>query len=292
MKRLSNILLGLSLVFGAAFSAAAQEKSEGMHTPPPVLTIVREMLKPGKSGSPHARTESMFVKAMSGAKSPSYYLGMDSMTGKSRSLFFTGYESFAAWEKDLQSQQKNPTLSAALDRASVADGELLESYEESVWVYRADQSYNQNSSLAGIRYFELEVFSVKPGHEEDWNAAVKLVKDAYAKGMPEAHWAMYQLVDGGPTPAFLVITPRKSLEEIDTAFADGHKFMDAIGADGMKKLNDLTAGSISETETNMFAINPAISYMDEALAKADPDFWGHKSMPAPAPKKEKAEPKP
>ncbi len=292
MKRLSSFLLGLSLVFGAAGTAAAQDKSEGMHAPPPVLTIVREFLKPGKSGSPHARTESMFVKAMSGAKSQSYYVGMDSMTGKSRSLFFTGYESFAAWEKDVQSQQKNPTMSAALDRASVADGELLESYGESVWVYRPDQSYNQNSGLAGIRYFELEAFSIKPGHEEDWNAAVKLVKDAYAKGMPDSHWAMYQLVDGGATPAFLVITPRKSLSEIDTAFADGPKFMDALGADGLKKLNELSAAAIVETQTNMFAINPAISYMDEGLAKADPDFWGHKSMPAAAPKKEKAEPKP
>lgn len=292
MKRLSGILLGLALVFGAAGRAAAQENSGGMHAPPPVLTIVREYLKPGKSGSPHARTESMFVKAMGAAKSPSYYLGMDSLTGKSRSLFFTGYESFAAWEKDLQSQQKNPTLSAALDRASVADGDLLESYEESVWVYRADQSYNQTGALPGIRYFELESFTVKPGHEEDWNAAVKLVKDAYAKGLPDAHWAMYQLAAGGATPTFLVITPRKSLSEIDTAFAEGGKFMSALGPDGMKKLSELSAASIAESHTNFLAINPAISYMDEALAKADPDFWGHKAMPAAAPKKEKAEPKP
>jgi hypothetical protein len=292
MKKLSGFLLGMCLVLGSASIAAAQENSEGMHAPPPVLNIIREFVKPGKQGSTHERTESAFVKAEANAKWPTHYIAMDSLSGKSRSLFFTGYESFAAAEKDAQATEKNTALAAALDRASLADGELLDSIEQSSWVYRPDQSLNQNESLVGIRYFEIESFQIKPGHEDDWNAAVKLVKDAYSKGVPGAHWAMYENVFGREAPSFLVITPRKSASEIDAGFEQGAKFMAVMGPDGMKKLSELSAAAIASSETNLFIINPRESYMDEELIKADPDFWRPKSAPAAAPKKEKAEAKP
>ena len=62
---------------------------------------------------------------MTRAKWPTHYLAVNSITGKPRVLFLTGYDSFEAWEKDVQATQKNATLSAALDRAAVADGDLL-----------------------------------------------------------------------------------------------------------------------------------------------------------------------
>ncbi len=291
MKKACGVLLGICFLLGTASIAAAQEKSDGMHTPPTILRIEREFLKPGKSGSAHDRTESLFVKAMSNAKSPEYYIGMDSMSGKHRALYFIGYDSFAEWEKNVANERKDPSFSAALDRATVTDGELLDSSDQTSWVYRPDQSLNQTASLAGIRYFEIEVFQIKPGHEADWDDAVKLVKEAYTK-VPDAHWAMYQSVFGREQPAYLVIIPRKSMSEVDAGFQQASKFMAAMGADGMKKLSELSAAAIASSETNIFAINPRQSYMDEDLIKADPDFWRPKAAPAPAVKKEKAEPKP
>jgi hypothetical protein len=290
MKKVSGFLLGMCLVLGAATVTAAQEKSGDMHAPPPVLRIDREFLKPGKSGSTHDRSESAFVKAMRNAKSPEYYIAMDSMSGKHRALYFTGYDSFAEMEKDALDDQKNAAFSAAIDRAEVADGDLLDSSDQSSWVYRPDQSLNQTGGLVGIRYFEIEVFQIKPGHEADWDDAVKLVKEAYTK-VPDAHWAMYQNVFGREQPAYLVIIPRKSLSEVDAGFQQSGKFMAAMGADGMKKLSELSAAAIASSETNIFAINPRQSYMMEDLTKADPDFWRPKAEPAAAAKKEKAEPK-
>ena len=49
---------------------------------------------------------------------------------------------------------KNPTLSAAIDRAMVADGDLLQSYETSIFVLRPDFSLNPGTDLAHDRYFE------------------------------------------------------------------------------------------------------------------------------------------
>jgi hypothetical protein len=275
MKKLCSFLLGISFVLATAVTAVAQDKPGVMHAPPPVLTITREFVKPGKSGAVHEHAESAFVKAMTSGKSDQHYLALNSMSGKPRALFFTGYASFGDWEKQNMADMKNATLSAELDRASMADGELLDAMDMSTWVYREDQSLNQTGSLVGIRYMELEVFQVKPGHSEDWNALVKLVKDAYTK-LPNAHWAMYENVYGKEQSAFLVITPRKSASEIDREFANSKQFMDAMGPDGMRKLNDLSAAAIASSETNIFIISPKMSYMGDDLAKADPEFWGQK----------------
>ncbi len=53
MKRLIGLLLGGCLLFGGLSTMAAQEKSDGVMQPPKVLQVIREFLKPGKSGSLH-----------------------------------------------------------------------------------------------------------------------------------------------------------------------------------------------------------------------------------------------
>jgi hypothetical protein len=281
MKKVVTILLGTCLCLGAATVTVAQNNA-GISTPPKVLVINREVLKPGKSGAPHQKTESAFVRAMAAAKDTTYYLGMDSLSGPSRSLFFTGYDSFADWEKDALATQKNATLSAALDRAEVADGDLLQSYETSAFVLRDDYSLNAATDLAHDRYFEIGVFHVKPGHDEDWATIMKLVKDAYAK-VPDVQWAMYERAYGGSEGYFIYITPLKSAAEIDRNFTNGPKFVEAIGKEGMQKLNELMSASVDQAEINLFALNPAISYVGPEMIKADPTFW--KPAPTGEPKK-------
>src|SRR5271167_4494140 len=129
MKRTTGWGLAFALLLGVAGVAAAQEMSDGMMGPPPVLVVFREVLKPGKNGMTHEKSESAFVQAFAKAKWPTRYFAVDSLSGHPRSLFFVGYASFAAWEKDMLATQKNPQLAALLDRAGVVDGELLSESE-------------------------------------------------------------------------------------------------------------------------------------------------------------------
>src|ERR1700735_4170338 len=140
MKKLTLLCPGLCLLSLGSMFASAQDGMGDAMPPPKVLVIEREYLKPGRGGSMHEKTESAFVRAMSAAKWPTHYFGMDSLSGPSRSLFFVGYPSFEAWEKDNLATQKNATLAAAFDRAGIADGDLLTTYESSTSVYREDMS--------------------------------------------------------------------------------------------------------------------------------------------------------
>jgi len=252
--------------------AGAQEKSGGVMPPPKVLLVNREVLKPGKSGMTHEKSESAFVKAMVAANSPNHYIALDAITGPSRSLFLSGYSSFENWEKSVLADIHNPTLSSALDSAAVTDGDLLQTYESSIYVLREDQSYNTGGGLAHARYFEIEVYQVKPGHDADWETIVKMVKPALIKANPDDSWAMYERAYGGE-PAFVVMKAMKSATEIDRGFADNPKFAAAMGEEGMKKLGDLTAAAIQMSQSNLFVINPRMSYVGSDMINADPEFW-------------------
>lgn len=284
MRVITRHFLLLCLVFVSVGSMVAQEQAA--MAPPKVLVIIREFLKPGKAGSPHLKTESAFVNAFAAAKWPQHYLALDSLTGMSRSVFFVGYDSFAAWEKDNLATAKNASLSAALDRASIADGEMLSASETSTFVFSEEQSLNASVNIADMRYFEATRFHVRPGHDKDWEAIVKIYKDAYAKAVPDARWAVYQEMYGRESGGvYLVLIPMKSLAEVDKSFGDSKKFADTIGAEGMKKLSDLSAAAIDTVESNILAFNPKLSYPPDQWVKSSPDFWKPKAA-APAKKTE------
>jgi hypothetical protein len=274
MNKLSRFLLGLSLVLTCSCITAAQEKLQANPSIPRVLQITREFTKPGKAGLVHDASESAFVQAMARAKWPTHYLGMTSLSGKQRALFLTSYASFETWEKDSTAVQKNPALSAALEAASVADGALLDSEDQGVFLFKDEMSLRPLADLSQMRYMEVSLYHVRPGHGREWNELVKLVKAAYEKGVPGSHWGLFEQVFGGDGGSYLVLTARKTLAEVDHGFqVENKQFEAAMGAEGMKKLEELAAASIESDQHQLFAFNPHMSYVADEWIKADPDFW-------------------
>ena len=276
MKSIACCLLGATLLSAGVNLAVAQETPEGTTPPPKVLLIDREFTKPGKSGAVHEKSESAFVQAFARAKWPTHYFAATSLTGKNRTLFFVGYDSFAAWEKDAMAQQMNSALSAATDRAALADGDLLTETDAGVFTYNEDQSLRGPVDIAHMRAFEISLYRVQPGHRQEWNSLVKLVKDAYDK-IPDVHWAMYEAMYGQEDVTYLVVIPMKSASEIDKNMANDKQFVENMGEDGMKKLSELESSAVEFTQTNLFLFNPAMSYPPEEWIKADPSFWKPKA---------------
>jgi len=286
MRRYLGSLLVVCVVAGYAVTVQAQGSGDSAMSPPKVLVVGREFLKPGKGGSPHEKTESAFVQAFAAAKWPTHYLGTDALTGASRSVFFIGYDSFESWERDTKATFANPTLAVALDRAFIADGDLLASFEQNVFSYRADLSLNPGVNIAQMRYFEAFFFHTKPGYEMEWEAIAKMYVDNYGKANPDGHWATYQAMYGHNTGGvYVVFIPMKSLAEVDAGMVAGKKFMEQMGESGMKKIAEMSAASTESTESNLLVFNPKISYVDDAWVKADPSFWKPKAG-APAKKPE------
>lgn len=273
MNRFSVCLLGLSLAGTCGLAAAGQESTSATPSMPKVMQITREFTKPYKSGAAHEKTESAFLEAMSKANWPTHYVGMTSLSGKSRALYLTSYESFEAWEKDNAAVAKNSSLAAALESAAVADGELLDAVDQGVFVYIEEGSLHPMADISHQRFMEVSVYQVKPGHTREWNEAVKMVKGAYEKMGTGTHWALYREAYGGAGGRYVVFESHKTLAEIDHAFMEDEQFGKALGEDGMKHLDELVAASVETSQHELFQFNPHMSYVPETWSKSDPDFW-------------------
>jgi hypothetical protein len=282
VKRVTGSVFCVLALYAAAIPAiVVGQETLAAHTPPKVLSIIREYTKPGRSGTAHEKAEGAFVEAMTRAKWPTHYLAVESLSGRPRALFLTGYDSFSAWEKDFLATQDNTNLSAALDRADAADGELLSDTDQAVLAFREEYSLRPAVDLPHSRYFEISLFQVREGHEKDWEELVKLVSAAYSK-IPDAHWAAYECVYGLPHTTYIIFNPIKSAAEIDKSFAQGKDFEAAMGEDGMRRLGELSAAAIETSQTNLFAFNPRMSYASDDWIKADPEFWKPKAVSASA----------
>jgi hypothetical protein len=277
MNKLAGLFAGLSLVCIGGGAMVAQDMPPG---PPKVLVIQREWVKPGKTGSMHEKSESAFVNAMTAAKWPTHYFAASSLSGKSRVLFFVGYPSFEAWEKDNHAMEKNATLSAAIDRALVADGELLTDYQQDVFAYDPELSLH-TGDIVHSRYFEISRYQVKPGHRAEFLELVKMYMEGYGKVSEHANWATFESYYGQDNGGvYIAISKMTSLAENDQFMGDDKKFADAMGPAGMKKVRELTAASIESTMTNLYEFSPKMSYVDDSWVQEDA-FWKPKAAVAP-----------
>jgi hypothetical protein len=264
----STLPLLISLSFGAPFAVLAQDVLPTSK----VLVISREYTKPGKDGAPHQTVEGAYPRALAAGKIPLYYFAAVSLSGPPRALFFHGYSSFAEMAAANKAATSDSTLSATIDRTNAADADLLSSKDYSVWVKRDDLSLNPGFRV-GSRYEEISQFVVRPGHYKEWEELVKMVIDGYKKGVPGAHWGTYEEAYGATGGLFLVITTIKVATELDTEEAQDKQFEEAMGTDDMKKMQELEAACVESRQTNLFVIDPKMSYPPEAWVKADPDFW-------------------
>ncbi len=262
----------VSIALGCIFVAPALVAAAQAPPPPNVLVIVREYIKPGKSGSLHVKTESAFVKAMADAKYPSYYIAMDSMSGPTRALFMSGYDSFGAWGKDMAAQQANASLAAAQDQANIADGELLTGVQIHAFQYHPEMSVHAGVDIPHMRYFEITSFKIKPGHEREWGELVKIYTDGYEK-IPDAHWAVFESRYGEDNGGeYISVNPMRSLDEIDHGMANGKTFEASLGEAAMAHAASLAADCIASIQTNVFVVNPKESYVSDDAIKED-SFW-------------------
>ena len=278
--KVSAVLLGLSLaVVGGSLATAQDATSTSV---PRILQITREYTKPYKGGAAHDKTESAFVAAMNRANFPAYYVGMNSMSGKARSLYMTRYSSFAEWEKDNDITAKNSTLSADVERASLADGELLEEVDSAVYTYEEELSFHPHNDIQDHHFYQVFAFHVRPGHEKEWRELVKMVKDTHEKAGDSAHWGMYSLMFGGEGGTYVALTGDPSMSAIDDGFMGRKKYLEALGGEeGMAKADALFGAAVDTSHSELFAVNPNQSYVSADWIKKDATFWKPKAEVAP-----------
>src|SRR5262249_22352043 len=167
--------------------------------------------------------------------------------------------------------------SASIEKAASADGELLESSDQGVFVYEEEFSLRPRYADPKRRAMEISSYHVRPGHYEEWSELVKLVRGAFEKNVPDAHWACYRLQYGGQGGTYLFLTGLRSASEIDAGFDQDKQFQSALGEHGLRRLGELEAAAVESHEHQLFVLNAKMSYPSEEMIKGDPEFWQPKT---------------
>ncbi len=271
MQKLIPWMVCAAFLLQPAGSLLAQEPPP----PPNILQIYREQIKPGRAGV-HAMHEQGWPRAFARAGFTGYYLAMQSVTGPQEAWYLAGTESFASVEQNEKAIEANPALQAELEHLGREDAEYLSGLHVILARYRADMSYGPRVSIPTMRYFDVTILRVRPGHETSFGELNKLVIEAHQQANVDERWATFEVVSGMPDGTFLVFTPMKSLAEMDTVAArHGTAFQQAI-APHRQKLTELQRAGILSTESMVFALSPRMSYMPDDFKAVDPAFWNPK----------------
>lgn len=279
MKKTLLLMFAICLFVSTAVEARAQASP-----PPKVLSIFREDIKAGR-GSAHVKLETGYVRALQKAKWPVYSLAMTATAGGTDAWYVGAYDSFASMEKDRQNMDKNAQLSADFERLDAQDAEFRTGQRAILCSLNEELTIGGNFDVSQMRYFAVNTVRVRPGHDQEYQEARKLLVDAVKKADPNAHSVLYTVRAGMPSGTYLIFTPRKSLSEMDPNPAIARAVQQALGEENAKKRLKLFADSVISSETSIYAFSPAMSYVPNEWVKTGGVFWAPKPTPKPVAKK-------
>jgi hypothetical protein len=274
----------MSLVVLTAGTVYAQ----GLPTSQPnFLQIVREEVKVGHDAD-HTKTEAGWPAAFEKAKMPTSYLALVSVTGPGEAWFLSPYASQAAWGDDMKRQNDDPVLAAELARLSRADAAHITSARSILGAARKDLSRGTFPDVSKARFFEITIFRVRPGHENQFTDAGKAYGAAAGRAAPSTSYRVYEIIAGIPGPTYLIVSSVPGFGEFDKMTMDGEAIMKAATPQEQATLQKFGAEALVNAETQRFRVDPTMSFVPKDVRAQDPGFWMPKK-PA-EPKKPTAQP--
>jgi hypothetical protein len=270
MKRITILMSILSAAgLGSSITAVAQGLPK---TQPKLITIVREEVKIGRNAE-HSKHEAGWPAAFEKAKSPDYYLGMTSLTGPNEAWYIIPAESHAAIGESMKREDKDPILSAELDRLSLADAQYINGARTIQAMAMTDLSVGDFPDVSKIRFFEITVFRIHPGHELQFESAAKSYAAARTRAAPKVGYRLYQVIAGMASPTYLVVASAENYAEFDQIVAAGMSTWTQATDDEKGVLEKAGREAIISSESNRFRVDPRQSYVPKETRESDREFW-------------------
>jgi hypothetical protein len=260
--------LSVFLVAGLSGSGLAQSLPTSQ---PNFLQIFREEVKVGHEAD-HVKTEAAWPAAFEKAKSPYFSLALVALTGPPEAWFVLPFDSNAAIG-DSMKRNDEPAMAAELARLSRADAQHISGLRTIVAAARKDLSRGAFPDTAKQRFYEITVFRVRPGHEDQFQAAAKAFGAAAGRGAPGTSYRVYEVIAGMPSPTYLVFSSVPSFGDFDKMQADGEATMKAASTEERTTLQKFGLEASINTETHRFRLDPEMSYVPKDVRAQDPAFW-------------------
>jgi len=177
-------------------------------------------------------------------------------------------------------------VQAEIDRANIADGDLLTGVRSTFLFYNPELSYRPNFNVGEYKYLMVDTYRIKLGHGEKFSELRKAVNAAHEKANMDEHMLVYNVGLGAPGGTVMVLQPAKSLKEFDDSaktHGKGSPYYEAVGDDGRKMFTEFAREDEQFFVRDFLAFSPGMSFVSEKVIAANPSFWQPKMELAKAP---------
>lgn len=277
--------LAFLIVFFAVAALAFPAKSQDSPTapgPPKYLAMQHQELKPGRQGS-YDDLEASIARMFTRESIPVFWVELESVTGPSEVLSLNLFDSSEEMAKSASALAA--ALAAHPELLQMRDRLLQENISSGttvLGVLRDDMGYRANTiDFSKMRVLRLSTVFAHPGYERAFLEAEWSLSQASEKVNARTPWAVYEVIGGLPEPAFVVVTPMRSLSEVDDVFETSQELKKTDGGALEQHLQELARIAYGTTDTRLFQAGPRMSHASKELAAGDPDFWEPAPLPAP-----------
>lgn len=255
-------------------AAAAAQGAEGLPTTqPPLLQIFRETIKPGMAAA-HEANERGWPQAFARAGSKDYYLAMESLTGPLEVWYVAPFASYTAMGKAMDSWAADKSLAAEMARLSTADGPYLEDVNVVEAVAAPGLGHGNFPDLTKQRYWQISIWRIRPGHDDEFAAATAAYKKIVDKVDPNISWRVYRVTGGMPAGTVLIFSSEAAFGDFDTMMAQDQKIGQAFTKDDQAFFKKFFSEAMAFGISNKYRLSPTMSYVSDEVKATDPDFWG------------------
>lgn len=289
MKTRSLTLIFFFLLFACIPAASAQtpKLATPVTAPPKLLLLVHRQIKFG-SEAERQKLETQMSRACDGLNVPNSWIDLESVTGESKTLSFDPFDSFAQLDQAFlgwgQLYAAHPELTQLQGQINF----LLTSERTIIAVRRDDLGYRKDFiDLSKMRFLRVLQVRVRPGYENSFEEAFKILGAAYERINATTPWVVYQVNVGMPSPSFLVFVPMHALQQNDDLLAWRKDLRQAEGEAAVHRMEEIAKEAYESTESNLYAVSPEVSHVTKEFADGDPQFWSSE----PQPRKEPNSPK-
>jgi hypothetical protein len=269
MKKWLCSIAGLCLALAGSLAAQAQTPAV---PPPNILSIQTDNIKPYEDG-PYDKFATESAALSQQLKDPTHVLGMEALTAPPRALYLIGHDSFEALQKSEEWLLGDAATDAKIGALDAREGLHVSEVHYTIWHYRPDLSNNvAGADIPHSHYWEVIIFHMRPGHDEQFEELTKLYRDTNLKIGLNTPWATYEGLTGVAN-AYLVLVPMVSLKDENTALAHKKDFGAALGDEGRGLMDKLSGDSVASFEDNIWMVIPEWSIVEKSWIEADPQYW-------------------
>ena len=230
--------------------------AQGPADPPALIQLVQV---PGIIATP--------FRQYANARATVDVLGMTAITGEPESWFLEMHSTFGSIE-DLD-QQLTPLAPASRDQ-SLSPPRTIIGRLRPEWGYHP---YDAARLLPRARYFHVSIYRIRAGTEGDFGGLVKLRRESQDSVNLDRPELAYEVISGASSGTFFFLAPIVSLRAFDQGVPNTPEYAQGIASQRAEARAKTAPATELSREHLLFRVQPALSYVSDDFASADPAFW-------------------